>query len=114
MASAGSCCGWAQGAGLIDGSGGGAKPPGGGGGGNAGAAGGANAGAAGGAKAGAGVDPEKAEPAAGRSNVLPPDGPRMAFRSLPAISERAPGAWVKRSTAAFTSRARPPYFPPYL
>src|SRR5580692_6854184 len=64
-------------------------------------------------KAGAGVPPENAEPAAGRSKVLPaPEGPRMAFRSLPVISERGAGACVKRSTAAFTSRARPPILPP--
>ena len=69
------------GGGLKDGSGGGAKPPGGGGG-NAGAAGGAKAGAAGGAKAGAGSEPANAEPAGGRSKVLPPDGPEDGVQVL--------------------------------
>src|SRR5262245_53509410 len=60
----------------------------------AGAGAGANAGGGGGAKAGAGAPPANAESAAGRSNVLPPAGPRIAFRSLPARSDRCVGACV--------------------
>ena len=81
-------------------------------GGGGGAGGAENDGGGGGANAGGGVPPENAESAAGRSNVLPPDGPRIAFRSLPAMSERCVGACVKRSIAALMSRASPPTLPP--
>ncbi len=110
MAAAENGCG--AGGGASDGSGGGKA---GGGGGKAGGGGGAANDGGGGGKAGGGGGPPSGEPVAGRSNVLPPDGPRMAFKSLPAISDRPPaGACVNRSSDAFTSRARPPIMPGYL
>src|SRR6185503_10585913 len=60
--------------------------------------GGANEGAGGGANAG--LAAANADSVPGRSNVLPPVGPRIAPKSLPAVSERAAGACVKRSMAA--------------
>ncbi len=74
-----------------------------------GSGGGANEGA--GAGANADALPENAESVLGRSNVLPPAGPRMAPRSLPACSDLADGACVNRSIAALRSRARPPMCP---
>ena len=95
-----------------DGAGGGAKVGSGGGANDEGGGGAEHDGVGGGANEGGGGALVNAESVPGRSKVLPPDGPRIAFRSLPAMSDRWVGACVKRSTAALMSRASPPTFPP--